>query len=348
MWDALWMWHLLDTLSRPGHGAFFYNHASDPGYQEWRREADRLAKDNAELRAKLNALDAEMKSRQGQPRNPDYMPPGVDRHVAMASANVVQPHSAFPWGFVIALALAAAAGTAAYVYSRKTQEQPVGNFKTYVQNKFGGGENTDKPRLFRVGMVVTVDEAPFILAGDELSVEKPGDASEGRTSAEAVGRLGEGSSALNRIYVPGGGFFQIHLDQAGQPDECRWFSRFDEFTPTGRGGPDNGDSWAFWLDDEEGQVGWPLFETPDGVRYERAWAPGEGRASPMTFVETLTDSQGARRVRHEMMLYQRQTGLDAPAPEVEYALLDVVEDRGDAWISIYMGVDINPASLSLA
>jgi hypothetical protein len=84
------------------------------------------------------------------------------------------------------------------------------------------------------------------------------------------------------------------------------------------------------------------------VQYERAWAPGKGRTSPMTFAEALTDDRGTRELKHEMMLYRRQTGLDAPAPDLEYALLDVVEDGEEASISIYMGVDVNPASLSLA
>jgi hypothetical protein len=348
MWDALWMWFMLDTLNRAGHSAFFYNHANDPGYQEWRREADRLAKDNAELKAKLDQLDANMKTREGQPRDPNYIPPDANRQVALSAANVVQPASTFPSSLVITLIILAGVGAAAYMYSKRMREQPVGSLKTYVENKLSGnGGDGYKPRLFRIGMVVTVDEAPFILAGDKLSVQKPGGDGEGRASAEAIGRLGSGPAGLNRIYVDGG-FFQIHLDRAGQPDECRWFSRFDEFTPTGKGGPDNGDSWAFWLDDEQGQVGWPVFQTPDGVQYERAWAPGEGRALPVGFSEELTDPQGTRIVKHEMMLYQRPTDLEAPAPEVEYALLDVVEDGEEGSICIYVGVDINPASLSLA
>jgi hypothetical protein len=351
MWDAMWMWFMLDTLTRPGHGAFFYNHANDPGYQEWRREADRLAKDNADLRAKLNALDADVKTHEGKPRDPNYIPPDGNRQVALSSAHVVQPSSSFPWGIVISLLLLAGVGTAAYMYSRRTRGEPVGTISNYVQSKFSGSGNGNdgKSRQFRVGMVVSVDEAPFILAGDKLNAAKPGAAGDSNVSAEAIGRLGEGATALTRIYVDSGGFFQIHLDRGGQPDECRWFSTFDEFTPAGSGDDtDRGDTWAFWLDDDDGQVGWPAFQTPDGVQYERAWAPGSRRTPPVIFSEELTDSRGTRKVMHQMMLYQRPTGLDTPAPDAEYALLDVVEDGEEASVRIYMGVDINPASLSLA
>ena len=84
IWDGLFLWFLLDTLTRPGHTDFFYNHQNDPGYREWRQDADRQAQDNAELRAKLDRLDRQLAERQGQPRDPDYLPPDTGRDVALA------------------------------------------------------------------------------------------------------------------------------------------------------------------------------------------------------------------------------------------------------------------------
>jgi hypothetical protein len=48
------------------------------------------------------------------------------------------------------------------------------------------------------------------------------------------------------------------------------------------------------------------------------------------------------------MLYAAGTGQAAPAPATEYILVSAVEEGGRAWVEIRAGIDINPASLSLA
>jgi TRAP-type uncharacterized transport system substrate-binding protein len=82
VWDGLFLWAMLDR-----HHDWAYHHYDDPAYRAWRRDADRLAQDNAELRAKLEKLDQNMKTTQG-PRDPTYIPEGVKPEVALA-ANVV-------------------------------------------------------------------------------------------------------------------------------------------------------------------------------------------------------------------------------------------------------------------
>ena len=47
------------------------------------------------------------------------------------------------------------------------------------------------------------------------------------------------------------------------------------------------------------------------------------------------------------MLYGARTGAAPPAPEVEYVLVCAVEQGDEAWIEVYAGIDINPASLTL-
>ncbi len=61
-----------------------YNHWDDPGFQRWREEAEKQAKDNAELKAKLAEMDKQVKSLQGTPKDPGYLPPGVPADVALA------------------------------------------------------------------------------------------------------------------------------------------------------------------------------------------------------------------------------------------------------------------------
>ena len=71
IWDGLFLWFMLDNLSRPGYGDFFHNHQDDPGYQQWRAEAERQAADNAELRQKLDALDRQLAEQQGAAARPE-------------------------------------------------------------------------------------------------------------------------------------------------------------------------------------------------------------------------------------------------------------------------------------
>ena len=82
-WDAMFMWMMLDSMNDRSH--FAHNHANDPGYQQWRNEANRLAEDNAELKAKLVALDGEVAQMKGQPVDPNYMPNNIPAEVALSA-----------------------------------------------------------------------------------------------------------------------------------------------------------------------------------------------------------------------------------------------------------------------
>jgi hypothetical protein len=91
MWDALFLWFMLDSISNASHAAWFYDHQQDPGYQDWRREADRLSADDAQLKQKLADLDARTAAMQGQPVDPNYMPPDAKPDLALASEHAVAP-----------------------------------------------------------------------------------------------------------------------------------------------------------------------------------------------------------------------------------------------------------------
>jgi hypothetical protein len=47
------------------------------------------------------------------------------------------------------------------------------------------------------------------------------------------------------------------------------------------------------------------------------------------------------------MLYGARTGAASPAPDIEYVLVCAVEQGDEAWIEVYAGIDVNPASLTL-
>jgi TRAP-type uncharacterized transport system substrate-binding protein len=94
MWDALFWWMVLDKITEPSHASAAYNNMNDPGFQAWRREADRMAADNGELKAKLAAMDAKLTTMQGQPQKPGTLPEGMPASMALAPAVVVAPREA--------------------------------------------------------------------------------------------------------------------------------------------------------------------------------------------------------------------------------------------------------------
>ncbi len=359
MWDALFLWYLLDTVNRPGHAAFFYNHQNEAGYREWREEAERRAADDPALRAKLAELDQQLAAQQGTTRDSGYLPPDVPPEAAVAGT----PRPAEDGGGVGTwLAVGLLGGTLAVLWqarrrrtaplarSRPThspleKEAPMTPLKTaaaILRGKVSGERYA--PSLFRLGMTITMDPTPFLLAGDAVKVQAPRqEGTDMLVGVAAVGTVNAEGVKLYRLHLPDErSFLQLHLDDAGRPDECRFFSVIDEVAPA------DADEWAFWLDEADGMIGWPEFQTKDGKLYGRAWNPGSSRIAPRHLVETQETVCGMRIFATQAMLYAAPTGLAEPAPPAEYILVAAVEHEGQAWVRIAAGIDVNPASLSLA
>jgi hypothetical protein len=94
-------------------------------------------------------------------------------------------------------------------------------------------------------------------------------------------------------------------------------------------------------------IGWPQFETKNGKTYDRVWAPGSSRVAPRQQIETVQDTVGTIERKIQTMLYGAPSGAAPPAPEVEYVLVCAIEQGDEAWIEVYVGIDVNPASLTL-
>jgi Protein of unknown function (DUF2491) len=363
IWDGLFLWFLLDHLSQPGYGSFFYNHQNDPGYQQWRSEADQVAQNNPQVRQNLQALDQQLADQQGQPRDPNYLPPGIPSDVAKASGpGSAGGDSGMVWLVVLGgawiltflawrhrtpLAEAASVAAARRVSEGRSMSTtgPLGKLVeagTMLRHKVSGEGYA--PQLFRVGMVLTCDPTPFVLAAGATKVPSPmarGDASP--LTVQAVGQAGDGRAQLIRLYLPEPGkMFQLHLDASGQPDECRYFGQIDEVAPA------DAEEWRAWLDPAEGMIGWPEFQTKDGKLYQRIWAPGQTRIAPRDLSETIETAEGTQTVRSQSMLYAAPTGIAPPGPSTEYILVAAIENGNQAWVAIAAGIDINPATLSLA
>jgi len=85
MWDTIFLYSMLSSMNNNSHASqFSHNYGNNADYQNWRREADALSRDNAELRAQLATLDGQTSKLNGQPINTDYLPEGVDADLVMS------------------------------------------------------------------------------------------------------------------------------------------------------------------------------------------------------------------------------------------------------------------------
>lgn len=334
-WSAVLLWGLLETLSRPGHAEFFYHHAEDPGYRQWRAEAEQQAREDPELARQLSELDTRLASMSGMPRDPNYPAPSVEPET-----------SGFPFGALLtALFLLLIGGVLVIVLWRRFFGD-VGQRRSAANRKSGARTASYRADWFRVGMTLPVDPSLFILAEPFTKLQAPRAATgSGLVSVERLGEVKGPGTTWYRLYVSGGdAFFQVHLDARGQPDECRYFSRLDEVVPA------DADEWGVWLDRDEGLIGWPEFQTQDGLLYGRLWSPGQARLEPYALRETLDAAGGAEiePSRQQAMLYARATDAQPPAPTTEYLLVAANEQGDSAWVSLHVGIDIPVAGLNLS
>jgi len=353
-WNGFFLGALLSNLGRSGSGDWFHNNQNDPGYQQWRAEADRQAQDNTELRGRLAELDRQLAEREGQPRTPGGLPPDVPADVAKApptwTPSVSGQGGGSAWVWVV---LAGGVGGIAYLaWQRRspakggspmssTPRSGLGAVGGLLRHRLSGESYT--PSKFRVGMTLALDPTPFILAAGSIKLPQPGGTGSSQVSVSAVGRVTSGDTQLVRLYLPdNSSLVQLHLDPAGDPDECRLFGIIDEVTPT------DPSEWGAWLDPNEGMIGWPAFQTKDGKTYSRVWAPGDTRVSPRSLNETIEGLSGVRTVQSQAMLYAAPTGGVDPAPTTEYIMVAALQDGGRAWVEIRAGIDLNPATLQLA
>ena len=110
IWDAMILWFMLDHINDAQYAAMYYNHQDDPGMQQFKKEAERISAENAELKAKVAKLDESVKSleQQGVKPDPTYMPSdaaGIALAAGVAGTGVPKS-SGFPWTGIIVMVVA--------------------------------------------------------------------------------------------------------------------------------------------------------------------------------------------------------------------------------------------------
>jgi hypothetical protein len=303
-------WAMLGALSASDRAAYFRQSQADPAYQQWRQQAVH----DPNTSARLAAL--------GDQATAAPSDAGATGAVASSGSGIV-------W---VVLFVAAAVFALLWLARRRAARQPLASTPPGLS---GSGATR-----FRVGQTIPLDPTPFLLAAGVTKVQPP--PGSGMISVEAVGLLQDAGAQLHRLYLPGRTtFFQLHLGADGAPDECRYFSRLDEVQPADQA------EWGEWLDPAQGMIGWPAFQTKDGKNYDRAWAPGQTRIPPRQQTETVQTLNAVAQRRLQTMLYAGPTGAAPPAPPSEYVMVAAVEDGGQAWVEIHVGIDVNPAALTL-
>ncbi len=344
VWDAAMLFFLMNSLSTPSHAAFFHHHAQDPNYLAWRAEAEKLAATDPDLKAKLAEVDRSIAAQAGKPRDANYLPPDL----------AADDSGGFPWGWVIVILVI---GGAVYwfVLRRRTPPNasaesnmgstPFGLGKSILHNKLSK-QGPYRPDYLRLGMPLTLDPSAFILLGPTSPVPRPAQGG-GTVSVTAISTLAAAGEAANSarhawLQIADTSFVEVGLTATGQPESARYFAKIDEVYPA------DADEWAFWLAEEDGMIGWPEFQTKGGHVYTRQWLPGDRRIVPRRLVETRERADGVMQRNLSLMLYARDTGLSAPAPEAEYLLVFASETPEEAWVELYLGIDLPLSSLGLA
>src|SRR5262249_4131822 len=154
-----------------------HNYRDDPGYVQWRREADREAADNPTVAAKLKQLDTQLAQTEGQPRNPAAAPPARPALAPRGGAGFIWP--VLFVGVVILVLL--------WLWRRRLA-QPASSIGARAAPGLAGSATT----RFRVGMTMPVDPSPFLLAAGLTKVQ-PLEGS-GMISVEMVGLLRDGAA----------------------------------------------------------------------------------------------------------------------------------------------------------
>ena len=174
------LWAALNALtSSPSQAEYFYAHRNDPAYREWRQEAERAAARDPEVAAKLSELDRRMAQLEAQPGSTGGGPT-VGREPAR------DPEGGFSlWGIILVIG-----GVVVLFWLwRRRAGHPRGGTPAGTQPGLAGSAES----RFRVGMVLPVDPAPFLLAAGLTKIQPPDES--GMISIEAVGLLRYGRRA---------------------------------------------------------------------------------------------------------------------------------------------------------
>jgi TRAP-type uncharacterized transport system substrate-binding protein len=160
MWDGMFWWWVMSNSSHNASAASMaHNYQADPGYLAWKREAEKLSTDNAELKAKLEAHNKVVLAQTGKP-DPSFMPKDIPANV-MLSAETIQSKEAVKPELIVAT------GMPTGVY-QKFGKALVDKTEGIQVKLTGTGGTMQNIRLFESGKVQAAIVQADVLAGADL------------------------------------------------------------------------------------------------------------------------------------------------------------------------------------
>lgn len=224
------------------------------------------------------------------------------------------------------------AGEAKGFFKKKKQAEPI---------------DRKLPFDIHLGSSIEFDQSPYIVYGDKLKLSSPGET----CIVTALGKIELDASRVYRFYLydseneENTSMLQIVVDEDNSEiEECRLFKTEDEIFP------EDQNEWGFWLDEEEGYIGWHSFQDKTENIYQRIWGEEDAeREEPVSFSETVfLDKYGENvsTIDNTAMLYGRW--IDEENEMAELILISAEESGDDsALVEIYAGIDILPGSFKI-
>jgi hypothetical protein len=200
----------------------------------------------------------------------------------------------------------------------------------------------DYPFNLRPNAVVRFDPTMFILAGEAFKIPTPA----GDWTVSAIGEFSMLGNPYFRFYLKNleNEELILQIGQNREQPEVIIFKTVDELYPN-PGGPT---TWENWLDDEFGWIGCIDFHLPDGTEYFRVIQnPGPARINPVIFRENVFTENLSSFVEHTAMTYGREVIIDGMDPVVESLIIAQECDDEGALVSVNVGVNILPGSLTI-
>jgi TRAP transporter TAXI family solute receptor len=168
IFNTVFLFWMLDHMNNRNVAAMAYNHQNDPGFQQWRQEVEKQAKDNADLKAKLAEMDKQVKSMEGTPKNPGYLPPGVPPAAALSATALATTKSGKPL-------LRFGTGEAGGLYDRYGQllKKEASGIDVDLKNTGGSIDNLKMLANGEIDMaIVQSDALAFMKPGKQLVSEQ--------------------------------------------------------------------------------------------------------------------------------------------------------------------------------
>lgn len=191
------------------------------------------------------------------------------------------------------------------------------------------------PLGLKVGRFFKINNYDIVLEGEKYSA----DFSQGNKNNQIVayGKFNADNLVVHRFYSQDEDMLEIVTSKYSNDDikEIKFFTLYDEVYPATK------EDWDFWLHEDEGIIGDPVFMNKEDKEFFRAWGDSDSHIPPAIFNEAIKDLNGETyRTEHQCMLYFRDID-ENDVSKKEYLLVSAEENEQKLVVELMVGVDIS-------